>query len=263
MKVITLLTDFGLKDGYAGLLKGVIWTIAPDVQITDLSHSIPPQDVFSGALTLMRCVPYFPPGTVHIAVVDPGVGTSRRALAAQIGKHYFIGPDNGIFSHLIEPAKSAGEPVHFFSLDQPRYWLPDVSPVFHGRDIFAPVGAHLANGVPIEQLGSRITDPVMIILPRPSQTEYGWIGEVIHVDTFGNLATNITLKEIAPLNNVVVKISQIKILGISKAFGDRLPGEPVALIDSAGWLSLAVVNGNAAQAWSAGIESRVEVIKTL
>ncbi len=261
MKFITLLTDFGLKDGYAGLLKGVIWSIAPDVQITDLSHSIPPQDVFTGSLTLMRCVPYFPPGTIHIAVVDPGVGTSRRALAAQIGKYFYIGPDNGIFSHLIEPAKSAGEPIRFFSLDQPRYWLPEVSPVFHGRDIFAPVGAHLAQGVPIEQLGSRITDPATITLPQPSPTEYGWVGQVIHVDTFGNLATNITIKEIAPLNSVVVKINQIKIPGIVKAFGERQPGEPVALIDSSGWLSLAVVNGNAAQDWSAGLGSRIEVIK--
>jgi len=261
MKVITLLTDFGLKDGYAGLLKGVIWSIAPDAQITDLSHSIPPQDVFSGALTLMRCVPYFPPGTVHIAVVDPGVGTLRRALAAQIGKHFFVGPDNGLFSRLIEPAKSAGEPIHFFSLDQPGFWLADVSPVFHGRDIFAPVGAHLANGVPLEQMGSRITDPATILFPEPARTEDGWVGEVIHVDHFGNLATNITVSHIAPLNQVEISINQIKIPGIVKAFGDRQPGERIALIDSAGWLSLAVVNGNAAEAWSAGMGSRVEVMK--
>ena len=261
MKVITLLTDFGLKDGYAGVLKGVIWSIAPDAQIADLTHSILPQAIYEGALTLARCVPFFPPGTVHIAVVDPGVGTSRRPIAAQIGSQFFVGPDNGLFSLLVEPARSAGEPVRFFCLDQPRYWLSEISPVFHGRDIFAPVGAHLANGMALEQLGSKISDPVVIHTPQPVKTERGWEGEVIHVDHFGNLATNLTVGHIAPLDKVEIQIADVTISGLVKSFGECAVGEPAAMIDSSGWLSIAIVNGNAANTWNAGSGSKIKVNK--
>jgi S-adenosylmethionine hydrolase len=261
-KMITLLTDFGLKDGYAGILKGVIWTIAPKVKIVDLSHVISPQAVIEGALTLARCVPYFPPGSVHIAVIDPGVGTSRRPIAGQIGAHYFVGPDNGIFSLLIEAARLTGETVDFYALDQPAYWLPTISHVFHGRDIFAPVGAHLANGVTLERFGTKISDPVTLHVPKPVRSESGWTGEVIHVDNFGNLATNITADQLAPLGQVEIQIAGKTMLGVALAFGDRGVGEAVALIDSSGWLSLAIVNGSAAQSWNAGVGAAVKVTKT-
>ncbi len=260
--MITLLTDFGHKDGYAGVLKGVIWSIAPEVQIADLSHDISPQAVLEGALTLTRCVPYFPPGSVHIAVIDPGVGTRRRPIAGKIGVHYFVGPDNGIFSLVIEQARLAGESVNFYHLDQPAYWLPTISHVFHGRDIFAPVGALLANGMPLERLGTKISDLVALHLPQPVQDGLGWRGEVIHVDHFGNLATNIKLEHIAPMGQVEIQIAGNAIAGVALAFGDRKPGDAVALIDSAGWLSLAIVNGSAAHAWNAGTGTTVKVIKT-
>lgn len=257
MKLITLLTDFGLKDGYAGILKGVILRISPEAQVVDLTHLIPPQAVLEGALTLARCVPYFPTGTIHVAVVDPGVGTVRRPIAAQIGQHYFVGPDNGLFSLVARPASSTGKPVRFFHLNQARYWLPQLSSTFHGRDIFAPVAAHLANGVSLEQLGSEIHDAERIQLPEPVRTGSGWEGQVIHVDTFGNLATNLTTEHLAGFTQVEILIAGIKIAGVAKAFGDRQAGEPVALVDSAGWLSIAEVNGNAARAWNVGVGTQV------
>jgi S-adenosylmethionine hydrolase len=263
--LITLLTDFGLEDGYPAIMKGVIWGICPDVQIVDITHAVSPQDILQGALALRRAVPYFPAETVHVAVVDPGVGTSRRPIAARIGKSFFVGPDNGLFTLLIEKAEAAGEPVQVVHLDRPEYWLPVVSRGFHGRDIFAPAAAHLASGVPLEQLGSPISDPVHIPLPRPRRTEHGWLGEVIHIDHFGNLATNIEARYIdagslAGRSVSAIRIAGETIPGLALAFGDRRPGELVALVDSDGLLSVAVVNGSASNRLEAWIGSPVEVL---
>ncbi len=148
MTVITLLTDFGLRDGYSGVMKGVIWKIAPQVQIADISHTIKPQNIFQGALALARTAPFFPSGTIHVAVVDPGVGTQRRPIGLRLGEYYFVGPDNGLFTLVIEHAESLGVVIQVFHLNQTTYWLPEVSRVFHGRDIFSPVAAHLARGIP-------------------------------------------------------------------------------------------------------------------
>src|SRR5512137_1476338 len=141
MTVITLLTDFGIRDAYPGVMKGVIWKIAPDVQIADISHSIRPQDIMHGALALARTARYFPPGSIHVAVVDPGVGTDRRPIGMHLGEHYFIGPDNGLFTLVLEQAEAKKDKVKIIHLDQPRYWLADISAVFHGRDIFSPSAA--------------------------------------------------------------------------------------------------------------------------
>lgn len=259
MPLITLLTDFGLKDGYVGVLKGVILGIAPQVRIIDISHFISPQNVLEGALTLGRTTRFFPAGTVHIVVVDPGVGTIRRPLAARIGDHYYISPDNGSLSVVLKQAEKDGLPSAFYQLDRPEYWLPEVSNVFHGRDIFAPAGAHLASGVPIEDLGSPIDDAIRLTIPEPVKTKTGISGVVLHVDAFGNLATNISAEMIGRSTNMKVHISGATIQGIVRAYGDKQAGELVALGDSAGMLSIAVVNGSAALRLKAGLGTPVEL----
>jgi S-adenosylmethionine hydrolase len=167
MPIITLLTDFGSKNGFTGVLKGVIWKIAPDTHIADITHEITPQNIMEGAIALWRAAAFFPTGTIHVAVVDPGVGTARRPIAAQIGDQYFVGPDNGIFTPIMEQAESKGQGVKVFHLVNPEYWLPEVSHTFHGRDIFAPVAAHLAAGVLIEKMGTPVKDPIRLVMPQP------------------------------------------------------------------------------------------------
>jgi S-adenosylmethionine hydrolase len=198
---------------------------------------------------------------VHIAVVDPGVGTNRRPIAAQIGAHFFVGPDNGLFSLLAEESRLHGESVQFYCLNQSRYWLPAVSHVFHGRDIFAPIGAYLTKGVPIERLGSKISDPVVIQVPQPRQMAGGWEGEVIHIDNFGNLATNLRVEQLTGVEDIVIHIAGISIKGLVKSYGELPVGGPAAMIDSSGWLSIAIVNGNAAQAWNAGPGTKICINK--
>jgi len=260
MTVITLLTDFGDLDGYPGVMKGVIWTIAPQVQIADISHSISPQNVFQGALTLARSAPFFPPGTVHVAVVDPGVGTHRRPLAMKLGEHYFVGPDNGLFTLVLERAELLGVMVDIVHLDQPDYWLPDVSRVFHGRDIFAPVAAHLSSGVSIEILGTPIINPVRLPVPKPVNNGTGLLGQVIHIDHFGNLSSNIHKDLFTQTRAVAVNIKGKTIDGLVSTYGDRLPGSLVALIDSSGYLSISLVNGDASESLHTTIGDPVELL---
>jgi hypothetical protein len=250
LKLITLLTDFGLQDGYPGIMKGVIWGIAPEVQIVDLTHSIHPQNILEGALTLGRAAPYFPPGTIHLAVVDPGVGTHRRPIAAQIGGSFFVGPDNGLCTALLDQAAEKGGILQAVHLDQPRFWLPEVSNVFHGRDIFAPAAAHLANGVLLTELGTPVEEVVRLDIPRPQPLEgpdrQGWQGLVIHVDAFGNLATNLTLQHVPDADKICLSIAGQVICGLSHTFGEGQPGDLVAILDSAGQISVCEVNGSAA-----------------
>ena len=244
---LTLLTDFGLQDHFVGVMKGVIHEIAPQSNIVDISHQIQPQNVSQAARMLAEAAPYFSAGTVHLAVVDPGVGTSRRAIAAHIGKHFFVAPDNGLLTLLIERAESAGELVQVVNLDRPQYWLPDPSRSFHGRDIFSPVGAHLVNGVPLEKLGSPLTDFVRFSLPQPSQTELGWEAEVVMVDVFGNLSTNFPGDRLPEeLGGLQVCINGKTIHGITQAFGAAPEGTLIATVDSSGALAISVVNGSAA-----------------
>lgn len=160
--VIGLLTDFGLDDDEAMLLKGVIWKIAPHVKCADLTHAVPPQNIRAGAEIIARCFPFFPPGSIFVAVVDPGVGTIRRGMAARVGEYYFVGPDNGLFSGVYDFAHRNGWQQSFVDLNRPQYFLDEVNPIFHGRDVFAPVAAHLANGVGLEDLGDTFDDPVVL-----------------------------------------------------------------------------------------------------
>jgi S-adenosyl-L-methionine hydrolase (adenosine-forming) len=259
MTVITLLTDFGMRDGYPGAMKGVIWKIAPGVQITDLSHEISPQNILEAALLLSRTAPYFPDGTIHVAVVDPGVGTSRRGIAAQIGSQYFIGPDNGLFSFVIARAEAKTELIQYVYLNRPEYWLPNVSPVFHGRDIFAPIAAHLASGIPLDNLGTEIIDPIRLALPIPKRTQKGWLGQVIHIDHFGNLSTNFDLRHLQNGSSVIVKVKDRQIFGLASTFGEQPLGTLIVLIDSSGSLAISVVNGSAADELDAQLGDQVEV----
>jgi S-adenosyl-L-methionine hydrolase (adenosine-forming) len=259
MTIITLLTDFGLKDGYVGVMKGVILSIAPQAQFADITHLIPPQNVLEGALTLGRVAPFFPAGTIHLAVVDPGVGTQRRPVAARLGEQFFVGPDNGLCTALVESARRMGGQIQFVQLDRPQYWLEEISNVFHGRDIFAPVTAHLANGVQLAELGSSIQDARLLEFPQPQRFGAGWRGVVIHVDAFGNLATNLERRHIPPGSRVILKIGGVQIDRLVSTFGDGEADQLIALFDSAGKLSICVVNGSAANRLQAGAGEPVEV----
>ena len=260
MTVIALITDFGLRSGFAGVMQGVIYGLAPQVRIVEISHFVAPQDIQEGALTLWRAAPFFPEGTIHVYVVDPGVGTARRPLAARLGERYYVGPDNGLLTALIEDAEREGQAMEFIHLDQPKYWRPRVSHTFHGRDIFAPVAAHLANGVALHDLGSPFTDPIRLELVRPQRTERGWTAHIAAIDTFGNLATDLPMSALLDSANVQFRVRGAEVNGISDSYGQKQAGEFVAVIDSEDMIEIALVNGNAAQKLGAGIGDEVQVI---
>jgi S-adenosylmethionine hydrolase len=264
MTVITLMTDFGIKDGNVGVMKGVIWGLSPAAQISDLSHMIQAQNIREAGYILARSVPYFPKGSIHVVVVDPGVGTERRPMAAQIGDWFYVGPDNGTITVWLERAHEANWQMDFVELNRPQYWLQDISHVFHGRDIFSPVAAHLANGVSLSELGSPFRNPVLLELPKPEKTENGWRGEVIHIDHFGNVSTNIRVENLGDamqnMERILVRLNGTEINGLVNTFGERPVGELVALIGSTGNLGIAVVNGNALQRLGTKVGDRVEVV---
>ena len=242
--IITLLTDFGLQDPYVGVMKGAIATLAPNATVIDLTHQIPPQDVAAARFALMSAVPYCPPGTIHTVVVDPGVGTARRAIAIATKDGYLVGPDNGVFSGVLTqtPVRSA------VALTNPRYWhTPDPSRTFHGRDIFAPVAAHLALGVPLAALGTVIAPDTLVSLPlaSPQRQGQGWVGHIQAIDHFGNLITNLQVPQGAAMVEVMVANQT---LSLQETYGAVESDQPVALVGSHGWLEIAV-NGGSAQAY--------------
>jgi len=262
-KIITLLTDFGLSDGYNGIMKGVIWTIAPDVSIADITHSVSAQNVREGTFMLQKAAPCFPAGTVHVSVVDPGVGTTRRPIAAHLGPYFFVGPDNGLVTALWQWAEDRGYETAFVHLDNTRYWLEKVSNVFHGRDIFAPVAAHLANGVPFASLGSPIHDAVRLSLPQAQRTARGWRGLVNIIDNFGNLSTNLNHTHLKDIKKPRFRIGSHHIDGLVETFGDCKPGEVVAVFGTTDDLMIAVVEGSAKERLQGGGGDGVEVEETL
>ena len=259
MKFVTLTTDFGLKDGNVGVMKGVIWRIAPHAQIADLSHYISPQNVAEAALILLRSTPYFPRDSVHEVVVDPGVGTERRPIAARLGSQLYVARDNGVLTLLLERAEQEGEAIEFVHLDKPQFWLKEISHVFHGRDIFAPAGGHLAAGKALVEMGAPIDDPIRLQLPKPQRTENGMRGEVIHIDHFGNISSNIRIEHLGEVKEATIRICNIEIHGMVQTFGERPVGELVALYGSTGNLIVSVVNGSAAQRLDAEIGDEIEV----
>ena len=260
MPTLTLTTDFGMKDGFVGSMKGVIWSICPAAQIADISHSITPQNVLEGAFTLWRAYPYFPSGTVHVAVVDPGVGTRRRPLAAQLGGYYFVGPDNGLFTPIYEDAERNGWPLEIVHLTNAKYFLAEVSRTFHGRDIFAPVGAALANGIALANLGPAITDPVRLAMPQPEKTLTGWRAHITVVDIFGNLTTDLPASELEGQESVLFRLLGQELRGLVDSYGHEQAGALVALVDSEEFVEIAAVNGSAAKVLGAQIGDVIEVI---
>lgn len=274
MRIITLITDFGQADGYVGTMKGVILGIAPEARIVDISHDIEPQNVRQAAYVLSTAAPYFPPGTIHVVVVDPGVGSARRPIAVRTERAYFVGPDNGVFSYALAGmwtmsqlpsnqlrASSFELPVTVIHLDQPKYWLPTISQTFHGRDIFSPVAAHLAAGVPFGALGTLITDPVTFPLPQPERLPDGSIrGEVLHADRFGNLITDIPMSWLATSEAWIFEIAGRRIEGLSATYATARRGALVALPGSEGLLEIAVREGSAAETLGVGAGTLVTAV---
>ncbi len=261
-RVISLTTDFGCGDFEIGTLSGVIWTIAPKARIVDLSHDIQRHNTRQAALLLDRVTPYFPPGSIHVVVVDPGVGTSRRPLAARFGEQWFVGPDNGVATLMLRRAQRLGQAVEMVEPDKFQFMLPEISDIFHGRDVFAPTAGHLARGVPLDEIGAPVHDPLLLDFPEPRRTERGWLGEVKDIDHFGNLETNIhqdQLKDSGDPAALDVRINGETIRGLVRTFGERGSGDFAALIDSSGYLSINVVNGSAQRRLNAGVGDPVEV----
>ncbi|MBD2526540.1 S-adenosyl-l-methionine hydroxide adenosyltransferase family protein [Nostoc sp. FACHB-133] len=241
-RLMTFLSDFGDHDIYVGVMKGVIAQANPRLRVIDLTHQIPPQDIAAARFCLMNAYPYFPVGTVHLAVVDPGVGSKRRAIAVEFAQGFLVGPDNGIFSGVLSqsPAIAAVE------LTNLNYWrTPQPSKTFHGRDIFAPVAASLASGVSLKQLGQEI-DPgslVKLDIDECKQTSNGVVGCIQYIDHFGNLVSNI------PASYVQGKTWSVQAAGLSipgcKIYSDVNVGEILALVCSHGWVEIAINSGNA------------------
>jgi len=249
MSYITLATDFGNRQGSQAVLHGVIYQIAPEAVITDLTHEITPQDVREANFVVDSNVFFFPPGTIHVIVVDPGVGTERRAMAARIGSHYFVAPDNGVLSACLARAAREGWTTEFVHLDKPEYWLSNLTNTFHGRDLFAPVGAHLAAGVPLATLGTPFHDPVTIPLWGAVRDDDGSVsGEVIYIDDFGNAICSIEQQDLGHLplpDGVEIELCGATIDGMVKTFGDS-PYDTdtlIALWDSSGYLLVSENNG--------------------
>lgn len=245
--IIALTTDFGQADGYVGIMKGVILGICPEAALIDISHDIRPQAVRQAAYILSTAVPYFPSGTVHLVVVDPGVGSERRPIVVLTDRATYVAPDNGVLSLVLqqEPARLA------ICLDpaDPRYRLPHISATFHGRDIFAPAAAHLACGVDPHALGPPLPLTDLVVLPslQPQPAAEGvWQGEVWHVDRFGNLITNFRLSASACQSPVSIRVGKEQIERISRTYADVEPNELLAYLGSSGYLEIAVREGNAA-----------------
>jgi S-adenosylmethionine hydrolase len=262
-RVITLTTDFGESDGNVGVMKGVICGINPQATVVDLSHEVEPQNIAQAAYIIWRAYRYFPTQTIHVVVVDPGVGSERRALVLSAHEAFFVAPDNGILTHIIRDAQKGNKSHRLVNLTRRRYWLPEISDVFHGRDIFAPVAAHLSLGVPFSDMGENIRDPIQLPLPESRREGETIVGQVVHIDHFGNLLSNIEKETLLGSRDTEVRILGQRIPRLSRTYAEGEAGELVAYIDSAGELAVAVVNGSAAQRLGAkpGDEIRVEMRK--
>jgi len=239
---IVLLTDFGLEDHYVGVMKGVIAGLAPEAQMIDLTHQIPPQDVQTAGFHLWASYRYFPEGSIFVAVVDPGVGTERKGLLLSAGGRFFLGPDNGLFTFILEEDPN----FQAYSLINKDYFLPVVSYTFHGRDIFAPCAAHLFNGAPPASFGPRVQELVRFPLPKLVEEPGRLRGGIIHVDRFGNLITNISAESLRTrqVKGIWFKGRQLPFL---RTYAEVKEGEPLAIIGSTGLLEIAVFRGSAAE----------------
>jgi len=242
--VIALLTDFGLRDPYAGAMKGAILSVCPGATLVDITHEVPAHDVAAGALALDAAYRHFPPGTIFVAVVDPGVGSERRPIAMAAGPWRFVGPDNGLFTFVLEVHPAAR--VHL--LANPRLFREPLSPVFHGRDLFGPAAARLARGLPLEEVGPPVADPVRIPQPPKTRTDAGWDGVVLHADRFGNLTTNLLESDLVALTGALEGLEVClgeEVLPLVRSYSDVAAGRACALVGSSGRLEIAVRCGRA------------------
>jgi S-adenosyl-L-methionine hydrolase (adenosine-forming) len=255
MPAITLLTDFGARDAYVGIMKGVIFSRCPAATVIDLTHEIEPGDIPAAAYILSTAWQYFPAGTVHVAVVDPGVGSMRRPLAAQAGGHCFIGPDNGVFTHVFEQAA----PSRVVCIANESLFLKPVSHTFHGRDIFAPTAAALAGGAAIESLGPAVDRWQCVTAAQPWRSDNGTlIAQVVHVDHFGNLITNLRGECVS--SGLALRISGRSITGLSPNYDSAPPGTLLALIGSSGRVEISVNRGSAARVLGARVGTQVSIV---
>ncbi len=259
--LITFLTDFGTADIFVASMKGVILGINPQARFVDLTQEVPAHNVRAGAYLLSSAARHFPKGTIHVAVVDPGVGSDRRPLLASTSTHHFLAPDNGLLSYVL-----AEEPgVEIRELTAQKYFLSSVGPTFHGRDLFAPAAAWLSRGEPVEAVGPRVEKVVQFEVRKPTREKGTLIGEVQHIDRFGNLITNIgyaLLNELADLDNWLdfqVKVRQVTVKGLQRCYADAKPKKLAALVNSDGWLELFCNQARADKLAKAKLGDRVEV----
>ncbi len=243
--IITLLTDFGWGDGHIGAMKGVILDINPDCRIIDLAHQVTPHDVMAAAFVLGQTYTFYPPGTIHLVVVDPGVGSARKPLVLKAGDYLFVGPDNGCFTLVLKQERN----VQAYELAERRFRLPRVSQTFHGRDIFAPAAAHLSLHIAPEEMGPAIDGAGLnrLAIPEPLLDGKGLLGEGIWIDYFGNLITNISegcLEGFAPDGLVEIEIKGERIKGVKRSYEEGKEGEVIALWGSAGLLEIALKERN-------------------
>lgn len=249
--MIALLTDFGLSDAYVGILRGVLGRLAPGAPVVDLCHGVSPGDVRQGAYLLATALGYFPPSTLFVCVVDPGVGTNRRVLALETGRYRFLAPDNGLLSEVLE-VETARELV---AVDRPDLYLPGVSATFHGRDIFAPVAAHIHQGEPLSALGPPVADPVLLQHLWAEEGKEEIRARVIHADHFGNLVTDLRSERLSFWSRgapVLVEIGANRVRGLATTYSDHPAGTLMALIGSSGRLEVCVAGGSALEALRSG-----------
>jgi len=248
-RIVTLLSDFGLKDPYVAEMKAIIATISADVKVIDISHLIEKFNIRMGAFVLASVARYFPKGTIHVAVVDPGVGTKRRPLLVETKNAFYIGPDNG----LLILAAQRDRIKHVYAITNTKLMLPAVSPTFHGRDVFAPAAAHLANGISPEDFGEEIKDYAVPRFAKPELKTKTLKGEVLHIDNFGNVITNLTSSDlkkarIKPLQTLSLKLNnRAHSMLLAETYGDVSVKSALALVGSHGFLELAVNQGDASK----------------
>ncbi|MCE2393645.1 SAM-dependent chlorinase/fluorinase [Candidatus Poribacteria bacterium] len=259
--MITLMTDFGTSDHYVGVMKGVILNINPQVEIVDITHTVPPQDVHAAAFLIDSAYRYFPTGTIHVIVVDPGVGSGRRAIVCRTKTAYFVCPDNGILTHILRNE----ERIHTVAVKNSAYFLPQVSNTFHGRDIFAPIAAHLSHGIGIDKLGSPVAESVQLPIPKPQVTDNTIIGQVIWIDAFGNLITNISqeiLESLEGRDSVVIRAGSTEIDHFNRSYAESAVGDALAIVGSFNRLEISINQGNAAQVLGLQRGDRVTICVT-
>lgn len=251
MGIITLTTDFGQRDGYLGAMKGVILSIAPGVRIVDITHDISPQNIAQAAFVIHSCYRCFPRNTIHLVVVDPEVGAERRPIAVRTPRALFVGPDNGVFGYALD----SEDEWDVVALAEPRYWRPDVSHTFHGRDIFAPVAAHLARGASFQRMGTPLRDPIRHSMPDLVMSDGAGIrATVLYIDHFGNIVTNLPAQQLAVSDSTIhsdpplrTRLAGREISGPLRTYAEARPGEFLLLTGSTGLIEVAQREGNAAR----------------